>query len=474
MFFSAALFLSCMNTIASPALDSLLEGYLSNDLNLQNMSATYKKQVLSAENTEIQNGINIKLSTGTINLSFNNDKTTFAVNPEVSVAIPQLSNLNISGSTKINVSDETKVSDTGLKLSLDLYSSTSEKRSITLLKSERQVLEARRNLENRILETEKEFYNELKSLYELALKVKTEEKSLYEDKISFDQIVAQGYSTASAKYKTTKLTVLSSERNVENAKHKFERQVRIFASKCGIEYNFEDPSDFLPVAIPSVEPLDVTKYDQESYKSIESAKWTSYINGLTRDADKPISVTANAGYTIKDSSVKSAGSDANSVSLGANVKLNNTGVVFGSSVGVPLGENTKPYASLSVSVDPFAFRTASINDKIEDLDIEQENISIQKAYQSYNTDVISKQTELSDLEWSRSKDSENYAMYKILAEEQLANYKAGIITESEYRSSVVNAEKARVQCLIDEIEFIIYNDSLQLLFVRDDVAMNQK
>lgn len=466
--FSAALFLCCMNIIAEPSLDNLLQGYLENDLSLQNLSASYKKQVLNAESTQIQNGINVKLSTGNINLRFSEDSIAVSVKPEVSVSLPQFNNLSVSGSSNVSIAEENKVSDTSIKVSADIYSSSSDKRNITLLKSERQVLEARRSLENRILEAEKEFYNELKTLYELALKVKTEEKTLYEDKITFDQIVAQGYSTSSAKYKTAKLTVLSGERNVENAKHKFERQVRIFASKCGVEYNYSDPSDFLPASIPSVESVDVTKFDKDSYKSVESAKWTSYINGLTRDADKAISVSANAGYTINDSSAGVQGADVNSVSVGANLKINNTGLVVGSTVGVPLGEDTKPYATLSLSFDPSAFRTASIDNEIDLLDVEQEEINLKKAYQSYTTDVISKQTELSDLKWSQSKDKENYAMYKTLAEEQLANYKSGIITESEYRSATVNAEKARVQCLIDEIDLIIYNDSTLLLFVLDD------
>lgn len=475
---NTALMLSCVSAIAEPSLETLLQGYLENDLNLRNLSAEYKKQVLSDKSSDLQNGVGIKLSSGKIMMKFTDDNFSLSMTPEVSVSLPMLSNMSISGSTSVKISSAEEsnkpgnnssngsgVSNTTIKLSADVFSSTAEKRNITLLKSDRKVLEAKRSLENRFLEAEKEFYNELKSLYDLAVKVNTEEKSLYDAKTSFDQVVAQGYSTSSSKYKNTKMTVLTNERNVENAKLKLERQVRIFASECGVEYNEKDPADFLPKSIPSVEPIDVLSFSQEDYKSIESAKWNSYINELTRKAEKDVSVTANAAYTFKDSS----SNDADSVSVGGNLKWNNTGLVFGTDVSMPIKENTSPSVSFSISIDPTAFITSKIDDETQDLSIVQEQITYEKALQNYNTDVISRQTELNDLNWNKKTTAETYALYKELAAEQLASYKAGIITESEYRSSVINEEKYRVQCLINAIEFIVYNDTTQLLFVRDAV-----
>ena len=50
----------------------------------------------------------------------------------------------------------------------------------------------------------------------------------------------------------------------------------------------------------------------------------------------------------------------------------------------------------------------------------------------------------------------------------------GLITESEYNSAKVNKENYQVQCLIDDIEMIIYNNDTKLLFTRDSELYKDK
>lgn len=111
-----------------------------------------------------------------------------------------------------------------------------EKRKIALLESERELLEAQRSLQDGFLSAETEFYKSLKTLYEIAASIVQEEKNLYEDKLLFEETKAKGYSPTSTKYRLAQSEVLNDEHKVEIYKRKLEREIRIFASKCGIEF----------------------------------------------------------------------------------------------------------------------------------------------------------------------------------------------------------------------------------------------
>lgn len=52
---------------------------------------------------------------------------------------------------------------------------------------ERKVLEAKRALQNGFLTAEKEFYEELRSLYKTKADIVTAQKDLYEDTIEFEK-----------------------------------------------------------------------------------------------------------------------------------------------------------------------------------------------------------------------------------------------------------------------------------------------
>ena len=46
-------------------------------------------------------------------------------------------------------------------------------------------------------------------------------------------------------------------------------------------------------------------------------------------------------------------------------------------------------------------------------------------------------------------------------------YQQGIIKESEYRSAEVNVKNYKVKLASNEIDYIIYNNELQTLFVNE-------
>lgn len=175
-----------------------LDGYLANDLELQRHALEVAKVGLSTKETAIENGIDVQLSTGAAYIQFNGDvaKTTFK--PSASVKVPQASNLTLSASSDVQSgSGENTVKDTALNVSADIISGESINRKITLMAAERNLLVAKRKLQNRALEAEKEYYGQLKALYNSAVNIISKQKDLYDDTISFEEIKAKGFSKTS-------------------------------------------------------------------------------------------------------------------------------------------------------------------------------------------------------------------------------------------------------------------------------------
>lgn len=448
---------------ADESLTTLLAGYFRNNLTLQNLAAEVEKQILSDKSEKISNGFSINLSSGTV-VYKTGAQNTLTFSPSASLEIPQLNGLTLSASSDIDLfSTEKQISDTSLSLGIDIYSSTRELKQISLLKSQRAVLEAQRNLQNGFLTVEKEFYSSLKSLYKTAISIVQAEEDLYEDKIDFEEIKAKGYNTSSVKYRSAQMKVLSDEHTVETAKRELEREVKIFASKCGVKYDATDALEFLPKEIPETTAVNILDLSKENFSEIESAVWTHKINSLTRKAEKSVSVKGSAGYTFDN---ENTGSDT--IDAGTSFTLMDTGLSVNAGVSLPVAaENATPAYTFGFSIDPNAFRQHSITSKVNKLSEEQENISIRSAENEYDTSVVTQQSSLEDILWSTETNSESYKMYTELEKDMAAYFERGIITESEYLSAKANKENYRLQCLIDTLNLIIYNDETQLLFCRD-------
>ncbi|MBQ1662414.1 MAG: hypothetical protein II054_07915, partial [Treponema sp.] len=116
-------------------------------------------------------------------------------------------------------------------------------------------------------------------------------------------------------------------------------------------------------------------------------------------------------------------------------------------------------------MDPNAFRTVDLNNQIRDLEIEKENNDIINAQTAFRTAVVAQRTELSNLQWEKSTYAESLDMYTSLEADMAKYYKQGYVTQSEYKSSQVNKENYRIKCIINRIDFLIYNNSTKALFV---------
>ncbi|MCR5217942.1 hypothetical protein [Treponema sp.] len=463
--------LLCISQFASAHqnVNDLLEGYLKNDLDLQKLTSQVKQELLSKKSVNVSKGISLSLSTGTVTIS-SGDDSEIEFSPELEVSIPQVDNLTLSASTNVSISsdeDNKTFSSTSLSFTADIYSGAGEERKISLLEADRDLLEARRSLQNGYLDAETEFYEELKDLYEIAADIVSAEKSLYEDKLDFEKVKAQGYSTGSTTYRLAQSEVKTDEHNVEVYRHKLERQVKIFASKCGASYEEVNAADFLPAEILAVEVIDVDSFARENYSAIESAVWTKYINDLKRKADKSHTLKGSAGYTFDNKVSSSEDKYADTVDASLSYTWDDTALTASAGVSLPV-DSGDPVYKLGLSFNPSQFLIANIQRLSDEEEAKIEELAIKSAGNAYDTAVISQRTSAADLLWDKGVLEENYDMYSTLEKDMASYFKKGIITESEYKSAQVNKENYRIKLLINALELIIYNNETRTMFVRDD------
>lgn len=460
----AAIFLLLVPFYSPFYADSLLEGYLANDIDLKTCFLELRKEELNSRETAIENGFSVQLSTGQATFRTADGDTKISFEPSVTAALPQAANLSLGFSSDITIeSGGRSVKDTALSLSADILSGAGLKRKVALLEAERSLLEARRALQNRALSAETEFYTELRALFSLAADIISARKDLYDDTISFEEIKAQGYSPSSSKYRSAEMEVLSDRHTAETKLRELVHDCGVFAAKCGADFaNGTDPFDFLPSDIPQADPVDAAAFSPAAYTDTESAEWTHYINSLSRRADRDFTLQASAGYTFGNSAT-----DSDSADIGASVSWR--GVSAGAKVQIPVGaDSISPAYTLSASVSPSQFPLAKIRDGRYSLTSEQELLAIEAAGISYDTDLVDQQTELTDIQWEKESNREMFGMYSTLEEDYAKWLKAGIIHESEYLSARANRDLYRIRLLVNDIDMIIYNNETKLLFCRDD------
>lgn len=464
-FFSLQIFFLSSFCFASESVEDLLKAYLKNSLTLLKLSSQLENQILENQSVKIENGFNIQISSGNVQVEFE-DSPKISFSPSVSFGLPQADNLTLTVSSDFDIDGKNSlVSNTSFSLSADVYSNSMATRKITLEKAERNLLEIQRKLQNGFLSVETEFYTNLKSLYELATNVELAQNDLYEDELDFEKIKAQGYSSGSPTYRLAQMKVIADQYKVEQYKHSLLSEVKIFAVKCDIEFLSDDVWTFLPFEIPQVEAVYIESFKKEDFADIENAVWTHQINQKSRDADKSFSIKASAGYTF-DNEI-SSNNYMNTVDGGTSFTWNDSGLTANFGVSVPISE-PNPIYKFGLSVVPNQFRLAKISEQQKELESKQEKISIQSAENDYETTLISQKSALDDIKFNKEKNKETYELYNQLEKDTILYYERGLISESEYKSVQTNKENYRIQCLINDIELIIYNNKTKLFFNRDD------
>lgn len=460
-----------------------LESYLLNDLELKKLALEYQKSQLSAKKSRIDNGISVELATGTARFQIQEDDFSASVSPSVSMSVPQASNLSLKLSSTLKITDsENNSSDSSIQLGADLISASSLNRKITLKKAERTVLEAKRKFQNRAIEAEKEYYNQLKSLFEAAANIVSKQKDLYDDKISFDEIRAKGYSTSSSKYRQAEMKVVSDQHEVDTLIHTMDHDCAVFASKCGAYYDSSlNPQDFLPSEIQETAPVDFSSFKKEDFAEIESSTYAHGLAEMQRKADRDFTLTATTGYTLKNSNTSFSSGETTVTDKGTTTISNSDksdtidagltatwkGLTVGAGVNIPISSGNEPVYTLSATVKPNTFRTRKITHASNELTEEQELIDIQSAEESYETALVDKKTELDSIMWTKKTYKETFDLWNQLENDEKKWFREGIVKESEYLNASANRKLYRLKLMINQIDLIIYNAETKLLFCRD-------
>ena len=449
---------------------NLLSGFMKNDLTLQKDAIAVSQAQLTAKTTSINNGYNLKLNSGTMTYRTNDSKNTVSIYPSAELDIPQVSGLVIKSSSEGD-SDSSSVTwtDTSFSATVNIISGDSLTRKVTLLKAQRNILEAQRTLQNRALETESLFYNDLVTLYTDAVTVLTNKKDLYDKKIALLKLQAQGYGEESSTYRTQKLEVMSYQHKVDESQRVLEKDTIVFAKYCDAVYpspEYKTAQDFLPLAVPQAEAVNVLSFKDDLYTDTESALWDKYINELDRKSNVNFKLSGTAGYTIDNSDTNSDSAD-----LGTTAAWKGVSVTAGASLpagdATEAGDKSTAY-TLSVSIKPSDFALASVTDKQKTLSAKQDQIAVETARKDYDASVLDQQTSLVNIKWSLQSDTDEYLVYKKLEEDMSKWFKAGVVAESEYLEAQVNRDKYLFQSLADKTNLIIYNNTTRLLFCRDE------
>lgn len=463
---AAFLTINILNAVELVPTQELLASYLERDSELKNLTLELQKSKLNNELTQIEKGFSLKLSSGDMTFTFGDD-SSFKVYPGLNASLPQYNNLALNVNGQMSLADgKTSFDSASATVSVDILSSNKTEREISLLKSQRAVLEAERALTSKAVEKEKTFYKSISSILSSILNIVSKKNSLNDEYIEFEKIKLQGYSKTSSSYIKEEMKVLTQEHELEAAIHSLITDYKFFYFDCGYKIEIPQDTDFtqlIPQDIPLVEAVDINNYKAENYKQIESNLWKQKINQMSRDAAKDFTLSANGGYTYKN--VETA--NANTVNAGLAAAYQGIGLDAG--VHVPVGGGSgggaAPSLSLGITYTPNTFKKNKINRELTEISIEQEEMEVDSAYTDYEETLRQMKIQLEDIKWAEETNNKNYKMYADVEKEMLDYYKRGFISERDYVSASINTIQSKVKGLINRIDLIVYNDDVKAKFV---------
>lgn len=458
------------------SLADYLNGWLENDRDIKNAALNLQKAQLSAENAAITNGFDINLSTGTMRLTLNGDKTSFTLSPQVEAKLSEVRNLSLSAGTDISISSDSKISNASLKAAIDILDTNKEKRQLSERKTLRSVLESKRNLENRIQTAEKSFYQNVKSLLKAHSSIISSQTSLYSDTVSFEKIKAQGYASTSSTYRLAEMKVRNAQHSIETSQRSLNHDYEIFLLKCSINPDKKGKSldtsfdEFLSIVSESFENLkikNIEDYKKENYKDIEKALWDQEINSLSRNAEKNYALKGSAGYTFNNTNTKD-GSGKNSDSVDAGLSSYVLGMNINAGVSIPVNPAASPAFTAGISFNPNTLKKQKLTAKENIISEQGDVLSLETALHNYSITLADKKQSLEDLLWEKNSIEENLAMYTQTEKDMKKYLDYGIINQSEYLSAKTNKQKYESESLVNKLDMIIYNCEIESLFYGDN------
>jgi hypothetical protein len=393
-----------------------------------------------------------------------NGDASFTVDPEAALSFPALNGTSLLVSVPLTVNageQDLAFENAQVSLSTAIINPAGKQRTVDLLKADRAATEAQRALSRRALSAEKEFYEALAALYENAVLALTSEEEAYTKEIELALAQSQGHTPSSVYYRTIQLEAADAHRSAAEQRRSLERKTAVFARNCGIS-----ALAGLPESVPTADLENLKEFGQEDEKSrfteIEIAYWNSYIGGLSRDAAGNLALSAQGGVTASNTNLD----DRTSADAGLTLGWKGLSISAGSQFPLS-GSDKNPAFTLSLGFNVGKQRMAALTAAEKSLAARTEALALIKAEKAWEETVDAMRSERDDLLWEKNRLTEQYELYRELAEDTAAWYGRGIITESEYRKAVTNEERARRQLLAADVKIRIYLINSALYFVEE-------
>ena len=229
--------------LAALDFNRLLAGYAENDIELKELDVKLRRALLAEQKTVGENTVNLSLSTGTMTFTADGKNTSVSVSPEIKLTLPSLNNTEIKAEvpSSLQTADgsvsKSQLSQAGVSLSTDIVSSAKSVRNLANEKARRTTELARRALENRFLQVEKNFWTQLRALYTEATAAAKLQDILLSSKKELASVQTQGYEKGSSKYRGAELKVKTDEHELEKKRRELasalaDCRMKRFTSPC--------------------------------------------------------------------------------------------------------------------------------------------------------------------------------------------------------------------------------------------------
>lgn len=460
------------------SLQELLAAYVANHREIQTMMIQLNQQQLSHESTMVSQGIKLNLSTG----NFSMGSSQIRGEPSISVSMPKLNGTYVEAtfplqfdfnkdSSSVASSSETAsgsgLQETSISIGTEIIGNSGKSNQLSILKANRSLQEAQRKIQEQALAVEKEFYSKIKELYSSYGNLLSSKDSVYTKELDLAVLQAQGYSPTSTRYRTKEMEVLSTQRNVDKQQRKFQREMELFAQKCGLQSNqlsmetLSLPAELLAsTGILEQLPLEGV----ERYTAMESAQWNLTTTQLEMEANSPVTLSAEAGYTYKNQNLGATQADT----VQAALVLQGFGGRLSSGVSVPVeGEEKTPTAQISLSWSPNDMKTQRLQKSQRELSLQLAQLKILDAEEKYQQAAEDALLTWEDLLWNRQVALEELQLYQQLAQDTTNLYNRGMTTETEFNQAITNRDKAQIQCQIVDLELLLHYIGTRQLFVQE-------
>ena len=458
-FFAIGVF--CSESVDSISLESMLSNYIAQDSQIKNLALKYQQTLLSQKKSDVQNGFNVKLSTGQISVRTD----VFNMEPSLELSFPNLNGTRFLAKVPLDFSkknDKSSLSGVDLGVKTELWGTTKSNLELSEKRTERSVLLAKRALENQILNIEIEFYKTLKSIYSNYSALLSSENSLYEEKIDLEILQTQGYSANSVKYRIAQLEFGDVQRDVEQKKRDLEQSIVEFSSKCGLQ-NPLQLSLLANVEFAFVDEDFASLYPMQKFDDVEQAEWDLNMLQSQILAEKAFNISMDANYIKNDSSYN----NADTVKTG--VSLSGKGAEFSAGVKIPISKEEKNVSTqLLLTWNPTDLKTEKIENQNTDLDLQMAVLRCENAKTSYKEMIEDAILTKENLLWQQKMNLEEKVLYQELADDMETWFKRGYATDSENRMSQVKLQNALIQCKINEIDLLLNDLQTKIRFVREE------